>query len=998
MQDQPLHLSLDQVESPNPPDVIATTQATLSRFQSSPQAWSMVRHLLERPDEKVKFFGALTVIIKLNKESFSLSDEDAAELLVRLVGWYLESLSQPSGPLVSRKLASAIATFFLHFHRLWPRYLCHLIVCLASRQSCRLGAIDDSIDTTAALASLDPAQLQAALWVATSVMEDVGRFDLNTANNIGLYDVVLQNTSDAVALMARCLSAQTSLPAAHGDSIKCLQSWVWFSQRVSSGESHVASSLKPLVEAVIASLSRENSFDASVELLVDVLSNYPSLMTETHYENLASLFVAPWAEVRYQTLLQSDSEFESFKFGQLLLAFGEAKTEALMQSSDCRSQRLLSMLCGLLAADGYPVAEDRIFVSAVEFWSTFAETMADFVHGGEDEASTPWAPSAMSHVLEAVSNAWLKITYPPSEVLNQWDSNDRVGFSDARKDVVDLLQSAYTLAGPRLVVTFADLTLTALSSSAWLPLEAAAFCLGGLADCGRDDARFDDALKPVFASPLFSVLRVSNADVLLRTRQTCLSLIEHYTEYFERNVSFLAPALRLLFTVLCEPSMAASASKSILRLCSSCRHHLHPETGGFLDEYKAIASGKQLDCISSEKVLGAIACVSQAIPDPDQRHDACARILEFIRSDVHRARELVASSGSSQSPCIGLRCSDNNTDEHPGLHVGLRALRCLVSVGKGFQSPTDSAIDLDAGDNQQQQNSSHGLDPLHEQVMSIILELEGTFGGNSEVTELICSVLRTGFSESGPGPFVLRPDAVAHYLTSHTGEATRVGLLVSTASSFTSSLHSHGSHNRRTIFSALLLWVLGLLKQLPEPEYDPELTQNGIDFASRLLAKTAATVLGLQPADAAEFLFMFTIQVLDGKEPLPKGAAADFWCTFVGLTGDDQELQRAIKYAMETLGPLLAQSLARNIGGNASRSELDKLSEPVKKLVSRHPMAKEWLQSGLNHPSFPSDKVSPEQKSLFVKKVISLRGSRATNQVIREFWLSARGSSFAYVS
>lgn len=73
---------------------------------------------------------------------------------------------------------------------------------------------------------------------------------------------------------------------------------------------------------------------------------------------------------------------------------------------------------------------------------------------------------------------------------------------------------------------------------------------------------------------------------------------------------------------------------------------------------------------------------------------------------------------------------------------------------------------------------------------------------------------------------------------------------------------------------------------------------------------------------------------------------------------------------MGTLGPLLAQSLARNIGGNASRSELDRLSEPVKRLVSRHPMAKEWLQSGLDHPSFPSDKVSPEQKALFVKKLI----------------------------
>lgn len=73
---------------------------------------------------------------------------------------------------------------------------------------------------------------------------------------------------------------------------------------------------------------------------------------------------------------------------------------------------------------------------------------------------------------------------------------------------------------------------------------------------------------------------------------------------------------------------------------------------------------------------------------------------------------------------------------------------------------------------------------------------------------------------------------------------------------------------------------------------------------------------------------------------------------------------------MDTLGPLLGQSLARNIGGNALRSELDRLCEPLRKLVTRYPMAKDWLQSGLEHPSFPSEKVSAEQKSLFVKKII----------------------------
>jgi hypothetical protein len=82
------------------------------------------------------------------------------------------------------------------------------------------------------------------------------------------------------------------------------------------------------------------------------------------------------------------------------------------------------------------------------------------------------------------------------------------------------------------------------------------------------------------------------------------------------------------------------------------------------------------------------------------------------------------------------------------------------------------------------------------------------------------------------------------------------------------------------------------------------------------------------------------------------------------------DTQEGCLHVMNTLGPLLGQSLARNIGGNASRSELDKLSEPIKRLVSHYPSAKDWLGAGLEDPSFPSSKVTSEEKALFVKKLI----------------------------
>jgi hypothetical protein len=101
---------------------------------------------------------------------------------------------------------------------------------------------------------------------------------------------------------------------------------------------------------------------------------------------------------------------------------------------------------------------------------------------------------------------------------------------------------------------------------------------------------------------------------------------------------------------------------------------------------------------------------------------------------------------------------------------------------------------------------------------------------------------------------------------------------------------------------------------------------------------------------------------------------------------------------MTALGPLLVHSIMRNVGGKAARSELDKLSEPLKRLAANYVGSRAWIEAALADPSFPGTHVSDQDKSMFVKRVLSLRGGRATNQVVRDFWLASRGSSFAYTS
>jgi len=73
---------------------------------------------------------------------------------------------------------------------------------------------------------------------------------------------------------------------------------------------------------------------------------------------------------------------------------------------------------------------------------------------------------------------------------------------------------------------------------------------------------------------------------------------------------------------------------------------------------------------------------------------------------------------------------------------------------------------------------------------------------------------------------------------------------------------------------------------------------------------------------------------------------------------------------MQHLGPLLAKALIFNIGGNASRSELDKISEPLKKLVVSQLQSKNWLDAALGEDVFDGAKITTKDRQVFLQKVM----------------------------
>lgn len=551
-------------------------------------------------------------------------------------------------------------------------------------------------------------------------------------------------------------------------------------------------------------------YEVTADLFTDILGNYVKFLKDEDLLALSQLLTSEWSQERYTRLIQGDYEFDSMQYGQLLIAFGDATVQDLAHNDDSTSQQILSALEGLLHSDGYAVAEDPIFVPALEYWSTFIEYMTDSLYSEEESefferqgvpsSVKPWFPRARAYVMRVVEHCWSKIQFPPHEVFASWDSVDRAGFADARKDVADLLVSSYTLTGSPLFSLFVTMSLNALSRQEWPQLEASLFCIGTLSYAVDDDPAYDTMLEGIFGSPLFAVLANPAVATPARVQQTTLTMIAQYDRYFQSHSNHLGAALTFLFRALASNLLAITASKSIHSLCSSCRQVLTTELNAFLQQYSALIAAGSINGLIKERIVGAIAAIIQALPQDQDRLEPLTTLLSSIQSDV--AKSLSLASGGLVEDAEA---------------CGLEALRCLTSIAKGLQAPSDLPVDLDAAEDSSaagQYWTAGDGSAIQRQTQTIVKQLTSTFPRNGDIIEAACSVFRAGFVETVPGPFVFHPDSVVAFLLQFGFHTPRLGVVISTGGALVSSCASEASGKYDTSLGSLATWTCSILQGL----------------------------------------------------------------------------------------------------------------------------------------------------------------------------------------
>ncbi|KAI9677472.1 MAG: hypothetical protein M1817_006426 [Caeruleum heppii] len=971
-QSQPIPSSLAEVEllvgrlySPLSPSQVAQDQETLQWLQRSPDGWQLADALLQSPDDKVRFFGALTFTVKLNSDWETLDAAAAQSLLQRLLSWLAHLIRKAEGSLVVKKLCSTLVVYFIRFSSQWLRCLRHVLSCLVEERFVAADEATLAANHSSLLPQLTATQAATALYFSSALVEEVGKTDANSIKHQHFHDKVAQNVDDAVSLM------------------RCFQAWVSYSHRAFLDAAPGLGPLTQLTQLVIGCLGEEALFESTVEVLTDILINYGMFLRPEDSQVLRSFLVSEQARERIDRLKSGDNDFDLIMFGRLLLAFADARVQDLAREperSDC--QRIMQMLHDLLRGEGYAVADDEMCVAAVEFWTSYVEFMTDALFDPPPD-KLPWSPLAREHLVRAIEEYWAKIRIPGPQNTASWDQEVRRGFKEFRKDIGDLLQSSYPILGVQILQTFGNLAIKSLESQCWQDLEAAVYCINALSDAISEGQAEDEALSGLFGSNLFVALSAPGNDVPERTRQSVVHALGDYATFFERHIVFLPAALNFLFHSLASASLAANASRSVFSLCSSCRKALTSELPAFLLQYGQV--DRTADTMVKERVLGGVASIVQALDRDEEKLKFLHQLLEFVRRDVS-ACLLSLSEGL-------VRVAEEK---------GLSALRSLASIGKGLQEPDDVLIDLEAGAAAKPfWQDGPGADARAEiwrMVEMVYDQMLDALPSDGDLVEAACSIFKAGFTETAPGPFLFGPEITTTFLLKSKVDTPRLGLLLAAAGSLVSSHSTDSSSRIDGQASALLKHVTSFVHQLGDPRNDPEIAHSCIDFVARLLPRYVDILLTLQPPHTLEAIFAFTLKSLTSQDPLPKRSAAQFWASLLMIDVRSVSASSNMSELLDRLGPPLAEALIFNIGGNGSRSDLDAIAEPLKKMIFKHAGSRAWLEAALAQPSFSSAKVNETEKRLFLQRLMSLRGARPTNSLIRDFWLMCRGTEFAYTS
>lgn len=900
-----------------------------------------------------------------------------------------------------KKLVGALTTYFIRSTHRWQHPILHLALSIQQGDAFPLEHLPQAQGAlTQVLPALTPSQHILLLWLSSNLATDCKKIDGNQPAHLEMHkqlEVVVQSAGELMAFVLD-QPASSSSPDSIRAKAECLAGflhWVNYGQPRWSTNLEALRVLQNLVGKLAPLLAEDALFNDASEVFRDILESSASFFLPKDMEALAYSISHQVRPRLLEGLTNQDPAV--VHVAQLVIAYGTAVVEHLVQKpEDPHFREILELQFAIIDAPGYPGDDDEVSIMGIEFWNAYIEYVNDESYSQSEEGGHPaWLPYSKNVCARLVTILLNKMTTPSSDVAADWGSEEEDGFRDFRMDASDLLLSVFVQLGDDMGQLFTSKILQALADRNWRDSEAVMYCLNKLSDNLMDLRDGDALLAQIFGSELFRLVADFSQPILPQARKAAIDLLGAYDEYIRQHAEFLPDTLRFLFASLETPDFVASAARSISELCSTCRNSLTGELEGFINHYNNFARGPTSDAYANEKVMGAIAAVIEALAPENAKVAPLSALLDIIEEMIRSATTAAANAN------------------HDAAHeIALSTLKCLTSSGKGLQAPEDGAIDLtgdEGGDDSQSNfwNTPEGQS-IQFRILNCCYTILQLLPASGEIIDGFCQVLKTGFPETKPGPFVFSPIVIVEFIERCSLQTPQLETVLSIASTFiVQSRARRDKANVTPLIDRVYRHTVTLIRNLAQPSRDPAVAQTCLDVFVRMSDGFAPVLLDTTSADGAQLqaILDFALLALAGPDLMPKRAAADFWAKFVRLAGPSSTepvVRDRAAQALAAYGPPLAQRLIVQITGQAMRSELDQLCAPLGALVQTQPQAKSWLEAALFDPALAQTlhpAVDEAQKRRFVQSVLRLRGGgRETKELVRSFYAACRGTVESFSS
>lgn len=1009
--------SLNSAANQGQPAVIYELQKQIQQLQADSSAWQGSFDLLDTGDSLLQFYGALTLNIKVHadwdKDKIGQDRTTVHQLIQQALTRYT-ALSRTTGAdVVLSKLAATLAAIFAKANSAWAYPCRHALACAVAGQYVEQSAAPEVQELLSSKSAISASAFKAVVVLASAMCETNTSLS-NTALGHSLQVRLSNNLTDVWMLIHFCLVRYRDLE---------VQQLTQSQHQPNSNTSHAT--------GLVVDLSDHTDRAGLFELVIEMIPSWAPFMDQGSLDTpfyafqtviqlcldfldrahqiVACMSCMTMLNDEHYTLLRSAERLYSKRINQSAAAtkctqdcldgIFSAEASAYVEFLGSRLYKIdttepsyldeqdniqiLQRIQLLLRAPGVASIEDTVCGALLEMTTTIAEGYSSW-----SEASF-YADDVLAFLTEAFSTVVAKIQLPAQEldkVTQTWDDDDFRGFEDYRFDATDFFQTVYTVAADRVVLKIARMLRENMNSMTWHLLETSIFVLHAWTDdLSDDDEKLDQVLDVLFATAKF-INGMTQTSVPSRVRKSTIVLLGTVTGYLQRRPQHLVTTLDFLFRSLSTKAQANHASRAILSLCEHQRSFLGPALSQFIRTLSAITIDSGA---SRHRVFQAVATLIQALPSEEQK-------LVQLQSLIQTSQQMQVDSQDTDDPY------------RDGL---VETFATLAAVGRGLQAPSEVPIEIDVSTGRDVGFWTAGAGaPVQQSVLTLISESTPYFTNpeGADVVSAICDLIRSGFPEDHPSPFKFTTEITARILVALlVPDSPNIDKVASAATGFVAASPDHDVAPLSMLIKqvdAIIQAEVNLLCSRGTNEQSTSCASI-LDFLARTMSRRGSQVLQVPGMpEVLDISVVFALELLQQSDILPRKQAASFLSSFFELSQKTQPNAHAVATIDQLLDRNMAKTVGlsiRCLGGECARSEIDTISELLRKIVIHQPLrAKRALEGAVKQEGLLTTKAmtstKPEQRDRFVAQVIALRGAKRTDLVAREFWIACKGSTFGY--